>query len=56
MKILPRILIAVAVLSFALRPPFAGAAGPGIIGGGGVVTRFYSIAGQPKWFFRSRRN
>jgi low density lipoprotein receptor-related protein 5/6 len=27
-----------------------------IIGTGGVVTRFYSIEGQPKRFFRSRRN
>jgi len=27
-----------------------------IIGAGGVVTRFYSIEGQPKRFFRSRRN
>ncbi len=27
-----------------------------IIGSGGVVTRFYSIEGQPKRFFRSRRN
>lgn len=27
-----------------------------IIGAGGVITRFYSIEGQPKRFFRSRRN
>ena len=27
-----------------------------IIGTGGVITRFYSIEGQPKRFFRSRRN
>ena len=27
-----------------------------IIGSGGVITRFYSIEGQPKRFFRSRRN
>ena len=27
-----------------------------IIGNGGVMTRFYSIEGQPKRFFRSRRN
>jgi hypothetical protein len=27
-----------------------------IIGTGGVITRFYSIDGQPKRFFRSRRN
>jgi hypothetical protein len=27
-----------------------------IIGSGGVVTRFYSTEGQPKRFFRSRRN
>ena len=27
-----------------------------IIGAGGVMTRFYSIEGQPRRFFRSRRN
>ena len=27
-----------------------------IIGAGGVITRFYSTEGQPKRFFRSRRN
>ncbi len=27
-----------------------------IIGAGGVITRFYSIEGQPRRFFRSRRN
>ena len=27
-----------------------------IIGAGGVITRFYSIEGQPKRYFRSRRN
>ena len=27
-----------------------------IIGSGGVITRFYSIEGQPRRFFRSRRN
>jgi uncharacterized delta-60 repeat protein len=27
-----------------------------IIGNGGVITRFYSIEGQPRRFFRSRRN
>ncbi len=27
-----------------------------IIGTGGVITRFYSIEGQPRRFFRSRRN
>jgi hypothetical protein len=27
-----------------------------IIGNGGVITRFYSAEGQPKRFFRSRRN
>lgn len=27
-----------------------------IIGAGGVITRFYSIEGQPRRYFRSRRN
>jgi len=27
-----------------------------VIGNGGVITRFYSIEGQPRRFFRSRRN
>ena len=27
-----------------------------IVGSGGVITRFYSIEGQPKRYFRSRRN
>ena len=27
-----------------------------IIGAGGVITRFYSVDGQPKRYFRSRRN
>ena len=27
-----------------------------IIGAGGVMTRFHSIEGQPRRFFRSRRN
>ena len=27
-----------------------------LIGAGGVMTRFYSIEGQPRRFFRSRRN
>ena len=27
-----------------------------ILGTGGVITRFYSIEGQPRRFFRSRRN
>ena len=29
---------------------------PNITGTGGVITRFYSVEGQPKRFFRSRRN